>query len=85
MHGTVADVSGYDFVDINGQSSAPELQHRVVGLSDEDYRRIPNAVAIASERNKVLPMLGSFRSGITNTLATSASNARSIIEIDEQL
>lgn len=84
MNGTVADLSGYDFLDIDGQPSAPELQHRVIGLSHEDFRRIPNVIAVASEQNKVLSLLGSLRSGIINTLATSASNARAIIEIDEQ-
>jgi len=84
MNGTVADMSGYDFLDIQGQPSAPELQHRVIGLSHDDFRRIPNVIAIASERNKALSLLGSLRSGIINTLATSASNVRSIIEIDEQ-
>jgi DNA-binding transcriptional regulator LsrR (DeoR family) len=84
MNGTVSDVSGYDFLDINGQPSALELQHRVIGLSHDDFRRIPNVIAVASERNKVLSLLGSLRSGIIRTLATSAANARSIIEIDEQ-
>lgn len=84
MNGTVADVSGYDFLDIDGRPSAPELQHRVIGLSHDDFRRIPNVIAVASERNKALSLLGSLRSGIIGTLATSAANVRSIIEIDEQ-
>lgn len=84
LNGTVVDVSGYDFLDIDGQPSAPELRHRVIGLSHEDFRRIPNVIAVASERNKTLPLLGALRSGIINTLATSAGNVRSIIELDEQ-
>jgi DNA-binding transcriptional regulator LsrR (DeoR family) len=84
MNGTVADISGYDFLDIKGQPSAPELQHRVIGLSHEDFRRIPNVIAVASEHNKALSLLGSLRSGIIKTLATSVSNARAIIEIDDQ-
>lgn len=84
LNGTVVDVSGYDFLDIDGQPSAPELRHRVIGLSHEDFRRIPNVVAVASERNKTMPLLGALRSGIINTLATSAGNVRSIIELDEQ-
>lgn len=84
LNGTVVDVSGYDFLDIDGRPSAPELRHRVIGLSHEDFRRIPDVVAVASERSKTLPLLGALRSGIIDTLATSAGNVRTIIDLDEQ-
>jgi DNA-binding transcriptional regulator LsrR (DeoR family) len=64
--------------------SAPELHHRVIGLSHNDFRRIPNVVAVASERSKTLPLLGALRSGIIATLATSVGNVRTIIGLDEQ-
>ena len=83
MNGTVADVSGYDFLDIQGQPTAPELSRRVIGLSHDDFRRIPNVIAVASERNKVLSLLASLRSGIIETLATSAANARAVLEMDD--
>lgn len=84
MNGTVVDVSGYDFLDINGHLSAPELHHRVIGLSHNDFRRIPNVVAVASERSKTLPLLGALRSGLIATLATNVGNVRTIIKLDEQ-
>lgn len=84
MEGSVADVSGYDFLNIEGQPSAPQLDHRVIGLSHEDFRRIPNVIAVASESNKTLSLLAALRSGIINTLATSANNVRSILKIDDQ-
>jgi DNA-binding transcriptional regulator LsrR (DeoR family) len=84
MNGTVVDVSGYDFLDINGHLSAPELHHRVIGLSHNDFRRIPNVVAVASEKSKTLPLLGALRSGIIGTLATSVGNVRTIISLDEK-
>lgn len=84
LKGTVVDVSGYDFLDIDGQPSAPELRHRVIGLSHDDFRQIPNVIAVASESNKTLPLLGALRSGIIDTLATSAGNVRSILELDEE-
>ena len=84
LNGTVVDVSGYDFLDIEGRPSAPELHDRVIALSHDDFRRIPNIVAVASERNKTMPLLGALRSGIISTLATSAGNVRLIIELDEQ-
>lgn len=84
LQGTVVDVSGYDLLDVNGKLSAPELHHRVIGLSHNDFERIPNVLAAASERNKTLPLLGALRSGIISTLATSAANVRTIIKLDEE-
>ena len=84
MNGTVADVSGYDFLDLQGRPSAHELGRRVIGLSHEDFRRIPNVVAVASESNKTLSLLGSLRSGIVNTIATTASTVRAILKIDDE-
>jgi DNA-binding transcriptional regulator LsrR (DeoR family) len=84
LGGTVVDVSGYDFLDVHGRLSAPALQQRVIGLSHDDFRRIPNVIAVASERNKSLPLLGALRSGIIGTLATSVGNVRSIVKLDEQ-
>ena len=52
MNGIVADVSGYDFLDIRGRPAAHDLGHRVIGLSHEDFRRIPNVIAIASEATR---------------------------------
>jgi DNA-binding transcriptional regulator LsrR (DeoR family) len=84
MSGTVADVSGYDFLDIHGRPSAHELGRRVIGLSHDDFLRIPNVIAVASENNKTLSLLASLRSGIVNTIATSASNVRAILKIDDE-
>ena len=85
MSGTVADVSGYDFLDIWGRPASGELSRRVIGLSHEDFRRIPNVIVMASESNKTLSLLAVLRSGIVNTLATSASNVRSILKIDSEI
>ncbi len=84
MSGTVADVSGYDFLDISGRPAASELSRRVIGLSHEDFRRIPNVIVVASERNKILSLLAALRSGIVNTIATSESIVRSILKIDKE-
>ena len=84
LAGAVADVSGYDFLNIRGQRVALELGDRIVGLSHADFAHIPNVVAVASEQNKALSLLASLRSGVINTLATSVSNARAILAIDDR-
>ena len=48
--GTVGDLMGYDFLDIHGRTAATPIQGRVVGLSVADLKRIPNVVAMASNR-----------------------------------
>lgn len=79
MSGTVGDVMGYDFIDIHGTPSALAMKGRVIGLSLPDLRKIPNVIAAASEPTKVSGMLGALNAGVINTLATTTSNAISLL------
>ena len=83
--GTVGDLMGYDFLDIHGRSAATQIQGRVVGLSVSDLKRIPNVIAIASESSKVTAILGALRTGAINTLATSVSNATTLLQMDDAI
>lgn len=81
--GTVGDVLGYDFIDLQGRPAMTPLQGRVIGLHSEDLRRIPNVIAIAAETAKVTATLGALRTGVIDTLATTASNAMAVLHLDE--
>ncbi|MBB3139928.1 sugar-binding transcriptional regulator [Halomonas organivorans] len=83
LAGTVGDMMGYDFIDIHGRPSATPMQGRVVGLNIADLARIPDVIAIASENTKAVGILGALRTGVIDTLATSATNAHTIIRLDE--
>ena len=83
--GTVGDLMGYDFLDIHGRTAVTPIQGRVVGLSVNDLKRIPNVVAMASEPSKVTAILGALRTGAINTLATSVSNATTLLQMDEAI
>ncbi len=83
LSGTIGDIMGYDFIDIQGQPSTTEMQGRVIGLNTRDLLRIPDVVAIASENTKAAAILGALRTGVINTLATSSTNARTIIRLDD--
>ncbi len=83
--GTVGDLMGYDFLDIHGRTAKTPIQGRVVGLSVEDLRRIPNVIAMASEPSKVTAILGALHTGAINTLATSVSNATTLLQMDEAI
>lgn len=82
LSGTVGDLMGYDFFDIDGAPANTEMQGRVIGLSTEELNRISNVIAVASESSKAMAILGALRSGAIDTLATSASNAHTILELD---
>jgi DNA-binding transcriptional regulator LsrR (DeoR family) len=81
--GAVGDILGY-FFDINGKPTGKNIQQRVVGLNGEDLLHIPTVIAIASETNKPLSILGALRTGFINILATSASNAHAVLTLDSE-
>ncbi|HKJ94651.1 MAG TPA: sugar-binding transcriptional regulator [Gammaproteobacteria bacterium] len=83
LSGTVGDVMGYNFIDIYGEPAVLPIQDRIIGLTVSELRRIPDVVAIASENTKAASIVGALRSGVIKTLATSATNAHSIIKLDD--
>lgn len=84
-NGTVGDMMGYDFIDIHGQPAMTPIQGRVVGLNRQDLQRIPNVIAVAAEYSKVNGILGALRTGTIKTLATTASNATAVLQLDEAI
>lgn len=83
LAGTIGDIMGYDFIDIHGRASSANMQGRVIGLTTRDLSRIPNVIAIASENTKAAAILGALRTGAINTLATSSTNARTVLRLHE--
>jgi len=83
LSGTVGDMMGYDFIDIHGQPAVNAIQGRVIGLTVQELFRIPDVVAIASENTKAAATLGALRSGVINTLATTVTNAHTILALDD--
>ncbi|ANF56170.1 sugar-binding transcriptional regulator [Halotalea alkalilenta] len=83
LAGTIGDMMGYDFIDIHGHPAKTPMQGRVIGLSISDLARIPDVIAIASENTKAAGILGALRTGVIDTLATSATNAHTILSLDE--
>ncbi|MCH8529887.1 MAG: sugar-binding transcriptional regulator [Saccharospirillum sp.] len=81
LAGTVGDIMGYDFIDIRGEETQPAMRGRVIGLDINDLKRIPDVIAIASENTKVSGILGALRTGVIDTLATSTTNALTILEL----
>ncbi|KDM91889.1 sugar-binding transcriptional regulator [Photobacterium galatheae] len=83
--GVVGDIAGYDFFDSQGKRSDTMMSDRVIGLSMEELRHIPTVVVTAAENSKALALLGALRSGVVDVLATSVSNALTILNLDQQI
>ena len=85
LQGVVGDFAGYDFFDINGQIAETVMSDRIIGLGIEEFRPISEVIAIAAENSKPLALLGALRTGTVDVLATSVSNALTILNLDEQM
>lgn len=85
QQGVVGDFAGYDFFDIQGNIANTMMSDRVIGLSIEEFRNINSVVAIAAENSKPLALLGALRTGVIDVLATSVSNALTVLNLDAQL
>lgn len=81
--GAVGDVMGYHFIDVAGRPVITPVGDRVIGLSLEDLKRIPNVIAVASESTKTTAVLGALRTGAIRTLATTEAIAQSIVSLED--
>src|SRR5699024_9730986 len=79
--GVVGDIMGYDFIDIHGNLADTPLVGRVIGLTIEHLRQIPEVIAMASEPTKVTGILGALRTGSIDTLATTQSIAQAVLNL----
>ncbi|MFA0570623.1 sugar-binding transcriptional regulator [Vibrio gallaecicus] len=85
LQGVVGDFAGYDFFDVHGKAANTVMSDRVIGLGLEEYRAISDVIAIAAENSKPLALLGALRSGVVDVIATTVSNALTVLNLDEQL
>jgi len=83
--GVVGDFAGYDFFDIHGKIADTVMSDRVIGLGIDEFRPIAEVIAIAAENTKPLALLGALRTGAIDVIATSVSNALTVLNLDEQM
>lgn len=82
--GIVGDIGGFDFFRADGSYTDTMMQGKVIGLTMDDLRGIPNVIAMAAESRKVMATLGALRTGVVDVLATTVSNAMSILNLSER-
>ncbi|MGO1298601.1 MAG: sugar-binding transcriptional regulator [Vibrio sp.] len=85
QQGVVGDFAGHDFFDVRGRIAKTGMSDRVIGMSIEEFRPIAEVIAIASENSKPLALLGALRTGAVDVVATSVSNALTVLNLDEQM
>ena len=78
--GAVGDILGR-FFDLNGQLVACFTDERIIGLSLEELRRIPNVICVAGGLEKVAGIIGAIRGGFINTLITDEHTAQALLEM----
>ncbi len=85
QQGVVGDFAGHDFFNVKGDIANTVMNDRVIGLSIDEFRVVSEVVAIAAENSKPLALLGALRTGAIDVIATSVSNALTVLNLDEQM
>lgn len=78
--GAVGDVLG-NYVSVEGTLISAPHSERLIALSVEDLLRIETVVAVASESEKPLAILGVLRAGVIDVLIVDEGNARAVLEL----
>ncbi|OGN80788.1 MAG: hypothetical protein A2X23_00220 [Chloroflexi bacterium GWC2_73_18] len=77
--GAVGDVLG-NYMDVEGQVIASDVDGRLIRLTLDDLRRIGTVVGVVSEPHKSLGILAALRSGVLDVLVVDAENAAAVLE-----
>jgi DNA-binding transcriptional regulator LsrR (DeoR family) len=76
--GAVGDI-GARFFDANGQAVLHPLGGRVIGLSLEDFARIPTRLVAAAGSGKVLALRAALSAGLITVLVTDLDTANQLL------
>ena len=73
-----ADLCGF-IITSEGECVSSEVANRRIGISLEEFRRIPEVIAVAGGRPKVAAIRASLLSGLISTLVTDATTAQLLL------
>ena len=77
--GMVGDIAGR-FFDRAGKLIDHEINHRVIGLTLDQFAAIPTRVVVAAGPAKVEPLLAAMHRQLVNVLITDAGTAKALLE-----
>jgi len=78
--GAVGDILG-NFVDADGRLIASPHRGRLIALSIDDLHRVETVVAVVSEAEKPLAILGVLRAGVVDVLVVDEGNAHAVLDL----
>ncbi|MGP9804619.1 sugar-binding transcriptional regulator [Paracoccus sp. NSM] len=80
--GGVGDIIG-NILDADGNPVAHDLNNRLIGLTLDDLRQVPNVILAAGGAHKVPIIRAALRAGIVNTLVTDENTATALLAEDQ--
>jgi DNA-binding transcriptional regulator LsrR (DeoR family) len=78
--GAVGDILG-NYVDLDGRVIASPHSDRLIALSIDDLHRVDTVVAVVSEAEKPLSILGVLRAKVVDVLVVDEGNAHRVLEL----
>jgi len=81
--GAVGDIGGM-FYNIDGDLHPCSYNERMIGLTMDEMRQIPNTIAVAMGRKKVKAILGALKTGVIKILSTDLETARAVLKLEGQ-
>ncbi|HBY95809.1 MAG: sugar-binding transcriptional regulator [Ardenticatenaceae bacterium] len=81
--GAVGDICARHF-DIRGQILDIDINRRIVGISPDDLRAIPEVIGVAGGPLKAPAILGALRGELVDTLVTDDVTVRELLRLDAE-
>jgi DNA-binding transcriptional regulator LsrR (DeoR family) len=81
--GAVGDILG-NYVDAGGRLIASPHRGRLIALSIDDLHRVGTVVAVVSEAEKPMAILGVLRAGVVDVLVVDEGNAHAVLDLAQQ-
>jgi DNA-binding transcriptional regulator LsrR (DeoR family) len=81
--GIVGDVLGR-YYDRQGRPVSNDLDQRIIGLSIEQLKCIPNVIGIAGGSSKIPAILGALHSGFLNTMIVDHDTALGVLALEKE-
>ena len=78
--GAIGDMA-WQIFDRGGQPFPCELNQRIIGVTLDELRAVPQTIAVAGGLNKAAAIAGAMKSGAINVLCTDEATAAHILEI----
>jgi deoxyribonucleoside regulator len=76
----IGDICARRF-NLKGEFIKNDYSSRIMGIDEDNLRRIENVICIAAGKQKILSIIGALRTGIIKYLVTDENTARSIISL----